>query len=78
MYQLLKLIHAYRAFLIFLLFEFVCLWLLVRSNPYHSAAYFHTSNAVIGSIYQTRKNITQYIVVCYQNKMFGLNTLNQK
>lgn len=60
MYQLLKLIHAYRAFLIFLLFEFVCFWLLVRSNPYHSAAYFHTSNAVIGSIYQTRKNITQY------------------
>ena len=60
MYQLLKLIHAYRAFLIFLLFEFVCFWLLVRSNPYHSAAYFHTSNAIIGSIYQTRNNITQY------------------
>jgi rod shape-determining protein MreC len=60
MYQLLKLIHSYRAFLVFLFIEFVCFWLLVRSNPYHSAAYFHTSSSIIGSIYQTRTNITQY------------------
>jgi len=60
MYQLLKLIHSYRAFLIFLFIEFVCFWLLVRSNPYHSAAYFHSSSSIIGSIYQTKNNITQY------------------
>lgn len=60
MYQLLKLIHSYRAFLIFLFIEIVCFWLLVRTNPYHSAAYFHTSSSIIGSIYQTRNNITQY------------------
>lgn len=36
------------------------MWLLVRNNPYHSAAYFHTSNAIIAGIYQTRANITQY------------------
>ncbi len=60
MYQLLKLIHSYRAFLVFLFIEFVCIWLLVRSNPYHSAAYFHTSSAIIGNIYQTRADITQY------------------
>jgi rod shape-determining protein MreC len=60
MYQLLKLIHSYRAFLVFLFIEFVCLWLLVRSNPYHSAAYFHTSSAVIGNIYDTRADIAQY------------------
>lgn len=60
MYQLLKLIHSYRAFLVFLFIEFICFWLLVRSNPYHSAAYFHTSSSIIGSIYQTKTNITQY------------------
>jgi rod shape-determining protein MreC len=60
MYQLLKLIHSYRAFLVFLFIEIVCFWLLVRSNPYHSAAYFHTSSSLIGSIYQTRNNIAQY------------------
>jgi rod shape-determining protein MreC len=60
MYQLLQLLHSYRAFLLLLFFEIVCLWLLVRNNPYHSAAYFHTSNAIVGSIYQTRGNISQY------------------
>jgi len=69
MYQLLKLIHSYRAFLIFLFIEFVCFWLLVRSNPYHSAAYFHTSGAIVGSIYQTRSNITQY---------FNLPSMNEE
>ncbi len=60
MYQLLKLIHSYRAFLIFLIIEVVCFWLLVRSNPFHSAAYFRTSSSLIGNIYQTRTNIAQY------------------
>jgi rod shape-determining protein MreC len=69
MYQLLKLIHSYRAFLVFLFIEIVCFWLLVRSNPYHSAAYFHTSSSLIGSIYQTRNNIAQY---------FDLPAVNEK
>lgn len=60
MYRLLQLLHSYRAFLLLLFFEIVCLWLLVRNNPYHSAAYFHTSNAIVGGIYQTRVNISQY------------------
>ena len=69
MYRLLQLLHSYRAFLLLLFFEIVCIWLLVRNNPYHSAAYFHTSNAVIGSIYQTRNNISQY---------FNLPSVNQE
>ncbi|NJN26557.1 MAG: rod shape-determining protein MreC [Cyclobacteriaceae bacterium] len=60
MYQLLKLIHSYRAFLVLLFLELVCLWLLVRNNPYHSAAYFHTSNAVVGSFLETKSNISQF------------------
>ena len=69
MYRLLQLLHSYRAFLLLLFFEIVCAWLLVRNNPYHSAAYFHTSNAIIGSIYQTRNNISQY---------FGLPKVNEE
>ena len=60
MYRLLELLHSYRAFLLLIFFEIVCFWLLIRSNPYHSAAYFHTSSALVGNIYQTRKNITRY------------------
>lgn len=69
MYRLLQLLHSYRAFLLLLFFEIICIWLLVRNNPYHSAAYFHTSNSIIGSIFQTRENITQY---------FNLPTVNQE
>lgn len=60
MYRLLQLLHSYRAFLLLLFIEWVCMWLLVRNNPYHSAAYFHTSNILIGNIYETRSNISQY------------------
>lgn len=60
MYRLLQLIHSYRAFLLLLFIESVCLWLMVRNNPYHSAAYFHTSNALIGNFFQTKKNVAQY------------------
>ena len=60
MYRLLQLLHTYRAFLSLLFIEIICLWLLVRNNPYHRAAYLHTSNALVGSIYQTRESISQY------------------
>ncbi|MCK5104966.1 MAG: rod shape-determining protein MreC [Cyclobacteriaceae bacterium] len=69
MYRLLQLLHSYRAFLLLLFIELVCIWLLVRNNPYHSAAYFHTSNALIGTLYKARNNVSQY---------FDLPVINEK
>lgn len=69
MYRLIQLLHSYRAFLLLLFIEIVCIWLLVRNNPYHSASYFHTSNTIIGTIYKTRSNISQY---------FGLPEINEQ
>jgi len=63
MYRLLQLLHSYRAFLLLLFIEIVCVWLLVGNNPYHSAAYFRTSNAIIGNIYRTKHNISQYFTL---------------
>lgn len=60
MYRLIQFIHSYRAFLLLLLVESICIWLLVRNNPYHSAAYFHTSNAIVGNIYASKDNLSQY------------------
>lgn len=60
MYRLLQLLHSYRAFLLLLFIEIVCIWLLVGNNPYHSAAYFRTSNAIVGNIYQAKEDISQY------------------
>lgn len=60
MYRLLQLLHSYRAFLLLLFIELVCIWLLVSNNPYHSATYFHTSNILIGNIYKAKNNVSQY------------------
>lgn len=60
MYRLIQLLHSYRAFLLLLLIESICIWLLVRNNPYHSAAYFRTSNTIIGNIYASKDNLWQY------------------
>lgn len=60
MQRLFDLIYRYRAFLVFLLLEILCYWLLVESNPYHSASYFHSANVISGNIYQTRNNLSEY------------------
>ncbi len=60
MSRLFQLIYRYRAFLVFLSLELVCYWLMVSTNPYHSASFFHSSNQIVGSIYNTRENFTDY------------------
>ena len=42
--------------------------MLVRNNPYHSAAFFHTSNALVGGIYNTRANISQFFSLPFVNE----------
>ncbi len=58
-----QLIYRYRAFLIFILLEVFCYWLMIRSNPYHSASFFHSSNRLAGNIYETRKEISDYFIL---------------
>jgi len=60
MYQLFRLLYRYRAFLLFLSFEFLSFWLLVRTNPYHSASFFHTSNQITGNIYGAKRGLVEY------------------
>ncbi len=60
MYQLFQFLYHYRAFILFLILELVSFWLLVRTNPYHSAAYFHSSNALTGSVYELKDDILSY------------------
>lgn len=60
MYRLLQLLHSYRAFLLLVFVEIVCFWMLVGNSPYHAAAYFHSSNALIGRFYEIKTNVDQY------------------
>jgi rod shape-determining protein MreC len=68
MRRLLQLIHYYRAFLLFLVLEFVSLIFLVRFNPYHSASFFYSSNIVSGKIFTIRNNIAQYFSLVSKNE----------
>ncbi len=61
MYQLFQYLYNNRAFLLFLLLEFISFWLLVRTNPYQSAAFFHSSNRLTGTLYNSRANIAGYL-----------------
>ncbi len=60
MYQLFQFLYYYRAFFLFLGLELLSVWLLIRTNPYHSAAYFHSANAISGTIFQTKSDIRSY------------------
>ncbi len=52
--------------------EFISFFLLVRFNPYHSAAYFYTSNQVSGNIYQWRSNVRDYFFLSKANEDLAL------
>ncbi|MCU0415625.1 MAG: rod shape-determining protein MreC [Cytophagaceae bacterium] len=67
MFRLLEFIYAIRVFLVFVAIEIVCIWMLVRFNPYHGAAYFSTSSSIAGSVLSIQRGITEY---------FGLRKTN--
>ena len=60
MYRLLVFLYNIRVFLVFVTLELLCVWLMVRTNPYQGAAYFSTASAVSGSVLSTQKGITEY------------------
>jgi len=68
MYQLFQFLYYYRAFFLFLGLELISFWLLIRTNPYHSTAYFHSSNAISGTIFQTKSDIQSYFELKEVNK----------
>ncbi len=76
MSRLFQLLYRYRAFLIFVLFEIICYWLMVENNPYHSASFFHSSNRIAGSIYSTKEGITGYFNLRKVNRTLAEENAN--
>jgi len=68
MSRLFELIYRFRAFLVFILFELICYWLMVRNNPYHSSSFFHSSNQLAGNVYEMKENISGYFSLRRVNK----------
>jgi rod shape-determining protein MreC len=56
-------------FLLFILLEGLSCWLLVRNNFFHRAGAVNTANRVVGSMLETRNEMTAYLDLKDQNKM---------
>ncbi|GGK63205.1 rod shape-determining protein MreC [Rufibacter glacialis] len=68
MRKLLIFIFRIRAFLVFLLLEGVSLYLLYRSNAYHNAAFYQSSNYYVGRVLELQSQVSDY---------FRLTEINQ-
>ena len=62
-------LYRYRAFIIFVLLEVLCGWLIVRNNYYQGAAYFNSANALTANTLQFSNNVSEY---------FNLRTVNEE
>lgn len=68
MRNLFAFIYRFRAFLVFVLLEALCVYLLVRYNTYQGAAFFNSANKYVGQVLEFQSGITDY---------FRLTSINQ-
>jgi rod shape-determining protein MreC len=66
-HKLLAFIYRYRAFLVFVLLEVLCGYLIVQNNAYHSAAFYTSSNQYAGIALDFQQGVSDY---------FRLSTVN--
>jgi rod shape-determining protein MreC len=63
MQRLFLFLYYYRAFLIFLFLEILCLWLIVQNNSYQGARFFNSSNSLVGGVMETSGSISDYFAL---------------
>ncbi|MHA6246450.1 rod shape-determining protein MreC [Pontibacter sp. CAU 1760] len=60
MRNLFAFIYRFRAFLVFVLLEVLCIYLIVRYNTYQGAAFFNSANKYVGQVLEYQSGITDY------------------
>ncbi len=60
MRNLFAFIYRFRAFLVFVLLEVLCVYLIVRYNTYQGAAFFNSANKYVGQVLEYQSGITDY------------------
>ena len=58
--QLFAFLIKYRAFLLFIVLETFCIWLIVQNNDYQRSAFINSTSQFIGSVNETSRNIGDY------------------
>ncbi|MBC5774233.1 rod shape-determining protein MreC [Pontibacter sp. KCTC 32443] len=67
MRNLFAFIYRFRAFLVFVLLEALCIYLIVQYNTYQGAAFFNSANRYVGRVLEFQSGVTDY---------FSLATVN--
>lgn len=68
MLRILQFLYRIRAFLLFVLLEVVAIWMIVSNNSPQGAAFFNSSNAVVGSVLQKQADVVQFFSLAEANE----------
>src|SRR5688572_20322705 len=68
MRNLFAFIYRYRGFLVFLLLEILCGYLIVQNNNYQGAAFYNSANMYAGRVLEFQKEVSDYFRLIEVNR----------
>lgn len=74
MLRIFEFLYKIRAFLLFVLLEFLAVWMIVSNNSPQGAAFFNSSNAWVGSALKKQSEVVQFFSLAEANA--SLNSEN--
>ncbi len=63
MQRLFLFLFRYRAFIIFVLLEVLCAWLIIKNNRYQSAAFFNSANKYVAEAMRATNAVEEYLAL---------------
>jgi rod shape-determining protein MreC len=71
MQTLILFLYRIRAFLLFIVLEVVCLWLIFSTQPYQRAGYFNSANQWSGAMMEASSSVEEYLSLKDQNLLLA-------
>ncbi|MFM7628672.1 MAG: rod shape-determining protein MreC [Algoriphagus sp.] len=68
MLRILQFLYRVRAFLLFIVLEVVAIWMIVSNNSPQGAAFFNSSNAVVGGVLKKQADVVQFFSLADANE----------
>lgn len=68
MLRILQFLYRIRAFILFVFLEVVAVWMIVTNNSPQGAAFFNSSNALVGSILKQQADVVQFFSLADANE----------
>ncbi|MFT2007203.1 rod shape-determining protein MreC [Pontibacter sp. 13R65] len=76
MRNLFAFIYRFRAFLVFVLLEILCVYMVVRYNTYQGAAFFNSASTYVGRVLEVQSSVTDYFRLASVNSMLASENAN--